>query len=298
MRVIAIIATYNEERFIAGCLAHLFQQGIEVYLIDNCSSDQTVAIARRYLNRGLVRIEMFPRAGMFSLRPLLERKEQLAATLEADWFMHVDADEIRLPPRSNCTLAQAFTEVEAQGYNAVNFMEFTFIPTQEAPDHDHPDFQKTMRWYYPFLPRFPHRLNAWKQQPKRVELTWSGGHVVRFPGLRMYPESFHMKHYLFLSVPHAIRKFVDRVYDPAEVKNGFHRSRINIKPEMTILPTQSELRTYLSDDELDSSNPRIKHYLAEVLMTQQAEVTSQADSESPIRKLIRLGKQVLRVVKI
>lgn len=264
MRIVAILASYNEERFIAGCLDHLFQQGVEVYLCDNESTDQTVAIAESYLGRGLIGIETLPRAGVFSLWPQLERKEQLAATLEADWFMHVDADEIRLPPRSGRTFARAFAEVEAQGFNAVNFLEFTFIPTQEAPDHDHPSFQKTMRWYYPFLPTFPHRLNAWKQQPSPVELAWSGGHRVRFPGLRMHPESFRMRHYLFLSVPHAIRKYVDKSYDPAELEAGWHGRRAKLKPEMITLPTQAELRTYLSDDQLDPSNPRTQHYLVEV----------------------------------
>src|SRR5215210_5202500 len=125
MRIVAILATYNEERFIAGCLEHLFDQGVEVYLVDNCSTDRTVEIAERYLGHGLVDIETFPRAeGVYKWQSILERKEQLAHTLEANWFMHVDADEIRLPPRSTRTLAQAFAEVEAHGYNAVNFLEF------------------------------------------------------------------------------------------------------------------------------------------------------------------------------
>ena len=264
MRIIAILATYNEGRFIAGCLEHLFRHGIEVYLIDNCSTDQTVAIAAQYLNRGLITIETLPRAGVFCLRTQLERKEQLAASLEADWFMHVDADEIHLPPHSDCTLAQALADVEAQGYNAVNFLEFTFIPTQEAPDHDHADFQRTMRWYYPFQPFFPHRLNAWKRQPGPVELAWSGGHRVRFPGLRIYPASFRMRHYLFLSVPHAIRKYVDRCYDPAEVEAQWHGWRAKLKREMIKLPSQAEMRTYRSDDQLDRSNPRTCHYLVDV----------------------------------
>lgn len=269
MRVVAILATYNEERFIAACLEHLLQQGIEVYLIDNCSTDKTVKIANHYLNRGLIGIETFPREGIYRWRLILERKEQLAATLDADWFMHVDADEIRLSPQSNMTLAQAFTQAEECGYNTVNFMEFTFIPTLESPDHDHPAFQKTMRWYYPFLPLFPHRLNAWKRQPVPVELAWSGGHQIRFPGLHMYPKSFLMRHYLFLSIPHAIRKFVHRGYDPEEVEKGWHGWRPKLSPELIKLPKQTELRTYLSDDELDPSNPRTDHYLAGLLTTKQ-----------------------------
>jgi glycosyltransferase involved in cell wall biosynthesis len=264
VRVIAIIAAYNEERFIAGCLEHLFRQGVLVYLIDNCSNDETATIARRYLGRGLIDIESFPRtSGRYDWRALLLRKEELAATLEADWFMHVDADEVRLAPRAGQTLAEAFAEVDAQGYNAVNFLEFTFIPTREEPDHDHPEFQRTMRRYYPFLPWSPHRLNAWRRQPARVELAWYGGHRVRFPGLRVADTFFPMRHYLFLSVAHFLAKYAGRVYDPAEVKRGWHGWRNRLKPDLIKLPSQDELRLYTSDHELDSSNPRTRDFAEE-----------------------------------
>lgn len=257
--VIAILATYNEERFIAGCLEHLIGQGVEVHLIDNASTDRTVEIAERYLKRGVVGIENLPRQGVFDLQVQLERKEQLAATLEADWFIHVDTDEIRLPPRSNRTLAQAFAEVEARGYNAVNFLEFAFVPTREAPDHDHPHFQRTMRWYYPFAPVFPHRLNAWKRQPKKVDLAHWAGHRVRFSGLRMYPESFKMRHYLFLSAPHLLEKYGTRGHSAAEVQKGWQGWRSRLVAERIELPSQKALRTYSSDDELDGSDPSTHH---------------------------------------
>ena len=41
-------------------------------------------------------------------------------------------------------------------------------------------------WYYPFLPSFPHRLNAWKKQPLKVDLASSGGHRVDFPEQARY----------------------------------------------------------------------------------------------------------------
>ena len=262
MRAVALLAVFNEERFIAACMDHLIAQGLQVYVIDNGSTDRTAAIARNYLGRGLLGIEAAPRHGIYTWRPLLERKEELALTLDADWFMHVDADEFRLPPRAGCTLAEAFAEVERAGCNAVNFLEFAFVPTAEAPDHDHADFRRTMRWYYAFVPPcFPNRLNAWKKQPARVELAWSGGHQVRFPGLRMYALSFPMRHYLYLSVPHAVRKYVDRTYDPTEIERGWHRARAGLRRETVVLPRQSELRTYRDDVALDASNPRTRHAL-------------------------------------
>ena len=261
MRIVAILAAYNEERFIGACVENLIKQGLEVYIIDNASTDHTVAIAEKYLRRGLIGIETFPRDGIYSWRPLLARKEELASELDADWFLHMDADEIRLPPNSTTSLAEALSAVDAEGYNAVNFFEFTFIPTREAPDHDHPDFQKTMLWYYPFSPTFPHQLKAWKRQPERVDLVSTGGHKVSFPGLRMFPHSFPMRHYFFLSIPHAKEKFIQRQYDPKEVKAGMHRARAKLKPKQIRLPSQTMLRFYQSDDQLDSSNPRTRHYL-------------------------------------
>ena len=265
MRIIALLAVYNEARFIRNCIEHLLEQGVQVYLIDNESTDATPDIAREYLHRGVVGIETMPRQGIYSWRPILERKEQLAMSLEADWFMHVDADEIRLPPQSGQTLASALQEVDREGYNAVNFQEFTFVPTAENPDHDHPDYLQTMRHYYPFLPAFPHRLNAWKKLETKAELAWSGGHLIRFPSLAMYPQSFIMKHYLFLSAKHAIKKYIHKTYDPAEVATGWHGGRAKLTPEDIKLPSAKQLRFYLSDDMLDASNPETSHFLFRAL---------------------------------
>jgi hypothetical protein len=264
MRVIALLATYNEARFIGAQLEHLAAHGIEAYLIDNESTDDTVAIAERHLGRGLASIETLPRDGVSRLRVRLARKEELAASLDADWFIHLDADEFRLAPRSGQRLADALAEVDALGYNAVTFQEFTFLPTRESPDHDHPAFQRTMRWYFPFTPFFPHRLSAWKRQPRPVDLTWLAGHIVRFPGLRMYPRAFPMRHYLSLSVEHAMRKYACMRYDEEEIRQGVHarwRGRMYGTPAATDpgllrLPSARELRVYTGDDALDARWPR------------------------------------------
>jgi hypothetical protein len=265
MRIVAILASYNEERFIAGCIEHLSGQGVEVYLIDNCSTDQTVSIAKQYLGHGLIGIETLPRA-LYDLEKILSRKESLAYTVDADWFMHADPDEVRLSPWPGVSLAEAFAKVDNEGYNAINFLEYTFVPTLESPNHDQSDFQKTMRWYYPFLREFPHRLNAWKRQPEQVELAWSAGHRVRFRGLRMYPHSFAMRHYLFLSAEHFIAKYGSREFSPLSVQKGWHawRARVNrnLRPEEINLPSSSTLRSYISDAELDPSNPLKEHLVA------------------------------------
>jgi hypothetical protein len=261
VRIIALVASYNESRFIETCLEHLIEQGIEAYLCDNESTDDTVPLASRYLRRGLVGIETIPRHGTFAWTPILKRKEMLALDLDADWFIHLDPDEFRLSPRSDRTLADSLREVDRAGYNAVNFLEYTFIPTVEEPDHDHAHFRRTMRWYYPFLPSFPHRLNAWKKQPIPVDLSVAGGHCVSFPGLRMFPQSFRMRHYLYLSQAQCLRKYEHRVFDPVEAP--WHGWRSDFKPVMARLAAQAALRLYTTDDALDASLPRLKHYVEE-----------------------------------
>ncbi len=259
VRIVAMIQAYNEQRFIAGCIEHLHEQGVEVYLIDNESTDDTRAIAESYLGRGVAGVETLAREDCFELGAQCARQEELALTLEADWFIHHDADEIRVSPKLGQTLAEAIAEADAAGYNAINFLEFTFVPTRESPDHDHPDFLKTMRHYYPLLPVFPHRLNAWKRQNTRVKLG-PAGHRVDFPGLRMAPESLYMRHYQFLSAEHARQKYVARRFAATEVDSGFHGWRARIKAEQIVLPSESELRRYEGDHLLDPSNP-LKHEL-------------------------------------
>lgn len=271
-----MLQVYNEQRFVAGCIEHLHEQGVGVYLIDNESTDDTLAIAERYVGRGVVGIETLPRGeDGFALRAQCARQEELAQTLDADWLIHHDADEIRVSPKRGQTLAEAIAEADAAGFNAVNFLEFTFVPTRESPDHDHPDFQRTMLWYYPFLPTFPHRLNAWRRQDARVAL---GTHRVEFPGLKMSPQSLYMRHYLYLSAAHAAEKFVGRDYSAEEVAGGLHGWRAKLRQEQIQLPSESELRRYEGDELLDPSEPRKRHLLEEQV-SQPQQPSPQAEAE-------------------
>jgi hypothetical protein len=255
LRVVAILQTYNERRFVAPCIEHLNHQGVLVYVIDNESTDGTPDIDEQYLGRGVIGIEQLPRLGVWDLVRQLERKQELASSLDADWFMHVDADEIHETPDRRTTLAEAFGDAEARGFDAVNFLEFAFVPTVESPDHDHREFVKTMRWYHPVVYMYPHRLNAWKRQDQPVDLVSSDGHVVAFPGLRMSPRILHMRHYLFLSVEHACEKY-DREFEPIRkaAMLGSHW-RVGFNAARIVLPSEKQLRQLVPGEPLDRSEP-------------------------------------------
>jgi hypothetical protein len=287
VKIVAMLQTYNEQRFIGDCLDHLAEQGISAYLVDNESTDDTVAIAERRLGKNLIGIETLARDGHFALHSQLLRKEQLAQSLDADWLIHLDADEFRVSPEQGQSLAQAIAAIDEAGYNAVNFFEFTFVPTREAPDHDHPDYLRTMRSYYPILPRFPNRLNAWKRQDGPVDLTHSGGHKVRFPGLRLAPVSLYSRHYLFLSVAYAARKFGPERYAPDEIARGWHSWRSRQTPATIELPSERDLRTYVADHLLDPSDP----------YKRTAQVLGQTDTEARRRTLRQRSPRWLKRAK-
>jgi hypothetical protein len=74
-----------------------------------------------------------------------------------------------------------------------------------------------------------------------------------------------MKHYLFLGREHAVEKFVERNFAPEEVESGWFGWRARLTRGDILLPAAAEMRTTRTDDDLDSSEPRRRHYLDEYL---------------------------------
>lgn len=261
MRIVGILSAFNEQRLIRSFLDHHIAQGIEIYLIDNCSTDRTVDISREYLGKGLIGLESLPRNGLFDLGAQLRRKEELALSLPGDWFIHLATDEMISSPWPESNLATAIARVDVAGYNAINFLEFTFVPTLESPDHENDDFTTTMRWYYPFLPQLLRLVRAWKKQSQAVDLRKSGGHKVEFSGKQIYPLFFPMRHYQFLSVRHAVEKYSRRHHPPQALARGFHGWREALDPNGIRLLPQAEFGEAPWGVIPDPVHPRLRHVL-------------------------------------
>jgi hypothetical protein len=262
MKVVALLAVYNEELYLQRCLEHLREQGVETYLIDNGSTDRTPDIARSFLDHGVIGVEVFPRDGVYEWEPLLRRKEELSLTLGADWYMHCDTDEIREAPRPYRMLKEGFEAADRAGYTAVNFDEFVFVPTVSDESFEHEDYVRAMRYYYYFAPSPIRQVKAWKNLGRPVDLHSSGGHRVAFEGLRVYPESFILRHYMVLSHEHAVRKYCGRVYSEREIaEQGWHRARAGLRPEEIGLPDRRLLKTVSAEGTWDRSDPWQVHPL-------------------------------------
>jgi SEC-C motif-containing protein/glycosyl transferase family 2 len=232
-RIVAILPAFNEQDVIGAVIRDYIEDGVEVYLIDNWSTDGTVDAARPFLGNGLIAIERFPadEAGRERARKqylwaeILRRNEQLTAELGADWYVRADADEFRVGPWPGLSHAEAITLVDALGYTAIQSRVLEFRPTDDTFTggdprehlhyHENPDYSNAL-W-----------IKAWKQPPagSPVLIAASGGHEADFLGRRICPVSFISLHFPMRSSEHARRKiYKERLerYPREEREMGWH----------------------------------------------------------------------------
>jgi glycosyltransferase involved in cell wall biosynthesis len=214
-RVVAIVSAFNEADIISPVIGHLVENGVEVYLIDNHSTDGTAQQARRWLDKGLLAIEEFP-AGRtagegpppFDWEAILKRKEELARELPGDWFIHHDADEFREPPWPGMNLRDAIRWVDRLGYNCIDFRVLNFPPLDNGFQPGSEPSRYFTHWEDPVVYDTLQR-KCWKAQKAPVSLAASGGHEARFPGRRVFPIRFFMRHYPIRNQEHGHRKVFD-----------------------------------------------------------------------------------------
>ncbi len=231
-RVIALVSAFNEEDIISRVIEHLVNNGVEVYLIDNRSTDATLTEARRWLGRGLLNIESFPPDGgadpgafeVFDWTAILHRKEELAQSLKADWFIHHDADEIRESPWPGLSLKEAIRSVDGAGFNCIDFRVVNFPPVDDGfKSGDDP------RTYFTLCEDAAEydqlQLKAWKAGIAPISLVPDGGHDVRFDGRSVFPIQFLLRHYPIRGQTHGRKKVFDerkKRFLPSEHDKGWH----------------------------------------------------------------------------
>lgn len=212
MRITAVLGVRNEARYLPITLQHLVEDGIDIAILDNESSDSSHEIYERF-RRHIVYEATLPYRGHFSLKEQLEDKAKAILTVDADWVIHHDADEILESPRPGESLREALERIDAEGFEAANFDEFVFVPTRQQGDYEGTNFYHSMLDYY-FYEQFPmYLMRAWKKHPG-VRQTL-GGHKLEAPhDLSVCPEALVLRHYVVLSQTHADTKYSDRRFDP------------------------------------------------------------------------------------
>jgi GT2 family glycosyltransferase len=246
-RVQAYVPAFNEADILAATVRHLLEQGVDVHLLDNHSSDGTWELCNRLSSDSRVSAERFGSGQHYAWSQVLGRIEELSAHSDADWVMLLDADELRVAPWADTTLRDALWAVERAGFNAVDHTVLHLPPTDDdfQPGTDpRAHFRHVELWTGP---GYATQVKAWKPGPWRARLVRSGGHEAEFAERRIFPFNFIDEHYPLRSQRHAEQKvFRDRVprWSAAERERGWHAQYDGLSPGHRFLRSRSELERY------------------------------------------------------
>ena len=252
-RVVAFMTAYNEADIIFHSVSRLIQQGVDVYLIDNWSTDGTVAAVESLLGKGLIGIEHFPvdgNTGTYDWSKLLARIEELARTITADWFIHHDVDEIRESPWPELRLRDALNYVDHAGFNAVDHtvIDFRAIDNGFSLGDDFGTY--FTKWEFGRRPGHFQQIKAWKNLGQRLTLADTGGHDVDFYGRRIFPYKFLLRHYPVRSQKHGEKKVLAERkarFNPEErVNKGWHTQYDHIEIGHNFLRSPESLSSFES----------------------------------------------------
>ena len=75
---------------------------------------------------------------------ILRRKDSFRQSVDADWFIHHDADEIMHSSRPGETLLEAIARIDREGYNAIDFDEFVFVHENDSVDYEGQNYYEKM----------------------------------------------------------------------------------------------------------------------------------------------------------
>jgi len=173
----------------------------------------------------------------------------VARELDADWFIHHDADEFRESPWPGVRLADAIARVDALGYNAVDFATLQFWPV-------HDDFRPgdDVRTAFPFYAEPPShdrlQIRGWKKTAA-VDLVETGGHEARFEGRRVFPLRFIARHYPIRGQAHGQRKVLHerrQRFLERERARGWHVQYDDVSEATSFIRDPASLRRYDAED--------------------------------------------------
>jgi len=205
MKILAVLAGYNESSIILHVLQHLVDNYIDTFYIDNGSTDGTLELVKR---SGLCidAISLPRNDNKYEWRKILQRKESIYDGFENkyDWFMHHDCDEFRYSPYPGMTLAQAICHVDDMEYTAIDHVLFDMQLTENVAEGDDP--RGKLIYCKPPEKHHNFQVKTWKNTGSGVNISKHGGHWPIMDDLDICLRPFVMAHYPLRNVVQAKRK--------------------------------------------------------------------------------------------
>ena len=246
--MLAIIHAYNEEDVIEETIHHLLNQGVDVQIYDNWSTDNTYNIVSKLAKKEKehVFLTRFPEkkpvvTDSYDLVEVLKNVERTIKNTNYDWYTHYDADEIRISPIKGMTLQEYISYIDKLGYNAIEntVIDFRIVNSTKGKNIFNDDT------YFEFGRRSGHfvQVKTYKRNIN-MDLASSGGHNCMFEGRKLFPLKILLKHYPLRTVEQAKQKiFKDRLprYSKANRAIGWHIQYNSIVDEKDFIYDKNDL---------------------------------------------------------
>jgi hypothetical protein len=300
-RVVAFMAAYNEEDIIVESIKKWTDQGVDVHVLENWSTDATYELLKELETRLPVTIERFPADGPskhFNWGAMLARIEALSREIKADWFVRRGADEVLVSPWPGLSYRDSLYLLDLAGFNCVDHTVINFYPVDDAFEagDDHEAYFR----HFAFGRKradFQQR-KTWRNCGQPVSMVGSGGHDLPFAGRRIYPFKFLLKHYPVRSQNHGDRKvFRERKdrWNPEEKAKGWHDHYDDIKEDHAFVLSPSALQAF---DEADFNTTCLVERLSGIgVIRDEREAARQL--RITIQELtLRLAEKELQLTKI
>ena len=130
--IVNIICSYNELRYLPKVVRYYQNQGVEVYVADNFSSDGTW----EWLNDNKIPCEQFDTDGRFDLVAQQNLELRLAKKFKnADWIIYGDADEF-IVARKKITDIVNFSSIKRSSANLLRMPSLNLKNTGETIKND------------------------------------------------------------------------------------------------------------------------------------------------------------------
>jgi len=202
LRTIGILPVYNEADVIEQVLRYHIEQGLQLIVVDNGSTDGSYEVIKNYVGRGVISVQRII-TDRVRFQFLLTTLSAIAAIHAPDWLVLIGADEF-LETRNSAkgeTLIEGLIEEEKKGYEVVQFDTFEFWPTRlDNPTEN--DVRRRMK-YYTWTSAWNFRAYRWSEMSRFHE-----HYPTPAPGriLKISPNIFVLRHYRFRSFDHGMRK--------------------------------------------------------------------------------------------
>lgn len=125
-RVVAIVDTFNHGQIIKESLQNLLREGLEVYVIEGGSTDDTKYVVERFGDQ-LGGFEQY-RSAEKNEKSLLNRKREIAKNYPGAWILDLHGNESPTSLSYSLGLRESLGEVAVAGYDNVEFSMIEIFP--------------------------------------------------------------------------------------------------------------------------------------------------------------------------